>query len=163
MKKDALYWDGYFMALAKVSALRSKDPSTRVGACIVNEDKRVISLGYNGMPKGIDDSFPWEREGEDSSKTKYAYVIHAEMNAILNNHQSLKGCTLYTSLFPCSNCAKTVAQSGIEKVIYEDDKYTGTLDDDIARKILTTAGIKFEKISIPTDVSINVGDEQHHI
>ncbi|WP_338822614.1 dCMP deaminase family protein [Mycoplasmopsis felifaucium] len=162
MSKDALYWDGYFMALAKVSALRSKDPSTKVGACIINEDKKVISLGYNGMPKG-NDEFPWQREG-DLAHTKYPYVIHAEMNAILNTYVPLiKGSTIYTSLYPCSNCAKTIVQAGINTVIYEDDKYHDTEDASIARSILENSGVIVRHISIDTGVEVKVGENKFSI
>lgn len=161
-KEDTLYWDGYFMSLAKVSALRSKDPSTKVGACIINSKKRIISLGYNGMPKGNDEEFPWGREGKDS-ETKYPYVVHAEMNAILNCPVSFEGCSIYTSLYPCSNCAKTIAQSGIKEVIYEDDKYHNTDDAAIARKILEISDIKTRKIKIDTNLTISVGDKEFKI
>ncbi|VEU75662.1 Deoxycytidylate deaminase [Mycoplasmopsis maculosa] len=156
MKNESLYWDGYFMALAKVSAMRSKDPSTKVGACIINGKKRVISLGYNGMPKG-NDLFPWGRSG-DAIETKYAYVVHAEMNAILNTNQNFEDCIIYTSLYPCSNCAKTIAQSGIKTVIYEDDKYHDTEDALIARTILSESGIETRKLEIPTNVEVSVGE-----
>lgn len=106
MRKDVLSWDQYFMGMAHLSAMRSKDPNTRVGACIVNPQKRVVGLGYNGFPYGCeDDEFPWERDGEFLD-TKYPYVVHAELNAILNSIQDLHGCTLYVSLFPCNECAK---------------------------------------------------------
>ncbi|VDR41955.1 Deoxycytidylate deaminase [Mycoplasmopsis caviae] len=149
------------MALAKVSALRSKDPSTKVGACIVNEHKRIIALGYNGMPKGIDDEFPWDREGESPKETKYAYVVHAEMNAILNTNNNLDGCTIFTSLYPCSSCAKTIAQSGISEVVYEDDKYHDTEDAEIARHILNASNIKTRKIEIETNVEVQVGKNKY--
>ena len=161
-KQNSLYWDGYFMGLAKISALRSKDPSTKVGACIINSKKRIISLGYNGMPKGNDDEFPWAREGSQT-ETKYAYVIHAEMNAILNSQVNFENCTIYTSLYPCSNCAKTIAQSGITEVVYEDDKYHNTEDAQIARTILETSEIKTRKIDIDTKVSIEVGNQKFNI
>lgn len=161
-KQNSLYWDGYFMSLAKVSALRSKDPSTKVGACIINNKKRVISLGYNGMPKGNDEEFPWSREGSQS-ETKYAYVIHAEMNAILNCPVDFENCIIYTSLYPCSNCAKTIAQSGISEVVYEDDKYHNTEDAEIARAILKTSNIKTRKIDINSNISIEVGKEKFRI
>lgn len=107
MRKDVLSWDQYFMGMAHLSAMRSKDPNTRVGACIVNPQKRVVGLGYNGFPYGCeDDEFPWERDGEFLD-TKYPYVVHAELNAILNSIQDLHGCTLYVSLFPCNECSKS--------------------------------------------------------
>ncbi|QSF13691.1 cytidine/deoxycytidylate deaminase family protein [Mycoplasma sp. Mirounga ES2805-ORL] len=162
-KNESLYWDGYFMALAKVSALRSKDPSTKVGACIVNKNKRVISLGYNGMPQGLDTEFPWSRDGEKASETKYAYVIHAEMNAILNSQDKFEDCVMYTSLFPCSNCAKTISQSGIVEIVYENDKYHDTDDAKISRNILDTCGINTRKIEIDTNININVGEKKFKI
>ncbi len=108
-------WDEYFMGLAKLSALRSKDPNTQVGCCIVSPAKKIVGMGYNGMPQG-NDSFPWKREG-GIKDTKYAYVVHAELNAILNSIADLHGCTLYVSLFPCNNCAKAIIQSGIKQVV----------------------------------------------
>ncbi|WP_029608836.1 deoxycytidylate deaminase [Mycoplasma simbae] len=160
MKKESLYWDGYFMALAKVSALRSKDPSTQVGACIIDKDLKVVGLGYNGMPKGIDDAFPWERSAEHTKETKYPYVVHAEVNAIINAFGKTKNATLYTSLFPCSNCAKTIVQAGISDIIYESDKYHDTEDAEIARKILESCEIKCRKLEIDTNVKVSVGDKQ---
>ena len=113
---DYLSWDEYFMGIAFLSALRSKDPSTQVGACIVDEDKKIIGIGYNGFPMGSsDDDLSWDKTGEYLD-TKYPYVVHAELNAILNSIKSLKGCTIYVSLFPCNECAKAIVQSGIKKV-----------------------------------------------
>ena len=126
MRDDVLSWDQYFMGMAHLSAMRSKDPNTRVGACIVNPQKRVVGLGYNGFPYGCeDDEFPWARDGQ-FLETKYPYVVHAELNAILNSIQDLHGCTLYVSLFPCNECAKAIIQAGITCVVYESDKYDGT-------------------------------------
>lgn len=137
-------WDEYFIGLAQLSAKRSKDPNTKVGACLVDQNKRVIGLGYNGMPKG-NDNFPWEREGKPID-TKYPYVIHAEMNAILNSTKLIKDASIYVSLFPCSNCAKLLVQAGVIEVVYSDDKYKGTEDDDIAQKILKESGVKVRKV-----------------
>ncbi|WP_334640154.1 dihydrofolate reductase [Mycoplasma bradburyae] len=145
LNPNAISWDEYFMMLAKTSAMRSKDPSTQVGACVVNDKKYVIGLGYNGMPKGLDNIFPWKREDEDPSSTKYPYVIHAEINAILNTSTIIKDCTLYTNLFPCSNCAKTIVQSGIIEVVYEDNKYEHLPDNKISTFILESAGIKLRQ------------------
>ena len=115
MRTDYISWDEYFMGVALLSAKRSKDPSTQVGACIVNEDKRIVGIGYNGFPRGCEDKiFPWEREGKFLT-TKYAYVVHAEVNAILNSSSNLNGATLYVSLFPCNECAKVIIQSGIRR------------------------------------------------
>ena len=145
-RKNVLSWDEYFMSMAHLSALRSKDPNTQVGACIVNPEKRVVGLGYNGFPKGCnDDDFPWDRKGE-FLETKYPYVVHAELNAILNSIQDLKNCTIYVSLFPCHECVKAIIQSGIKEIIYEDDKYNGTDSDRAAKRMLDAAGVKYTKI-----------------
>lgn len=147
-------WDEYFMGLAHLSALRSKDPNTQVGACIVDNENKVVSIGYNGMPRGCkDENMPWERVGGFLT-TKYAYVVHAELNAILNSPRSVKGCTLYVSLFPCNECAKAIIQSGIKKVIYESDKYNGTDGNIASKKMLNDAGI--ELIQLPYEVKVDV-------
>lgn len=158
---EALYWDGYFMALAFVSAKRSKDPSTKVGACIVNEDKKVVSLGYNGMPKGNDEKFPWGRDAKSVKDNKYAYVIHAEINSILNTNVSLKNCVMYTSLYPCSNCAKTIVQSGIKEIVYQEDKYHDEEDAHISREILRISGIKTRIIKTNVEVSVIIGGNKN--
>ena len=147
-------WDDYFMGLAHLSALRSKDPNTQVGAAIVDQDHKVVSIGYNGMPRGCkDEDFPWEREG-GFLDTKYAYVVHAELNAILNSPRPVSGCTLYVSLFPCNECAKAIIQSGIKKVIYESDKYDGTEGNVASKKMLSEAGI--ELVQLPYSISVNL-------
>ena len=148
-------WDEYFMGLAHLSALRSKDPNTQVGACIVDNEHKVVSIGYNGMPRGCDDeNMPWQREG-DFLETKYAYVVHAELNAILNSPRSLKDCTIYVSLFPCNECAKAIIQSGIKKVIYESDKYA-TADNVIAsKKMLNEAGVTLEQLPYHIELTLN--------
>ena len=121
--RKVISWDEYFMSLAHLSAVRSKDPSTQVGAVIVDSNNKVVGLGYNGFPRGCDDKeFPWEREGEFLD-TKYAYVVHAELNAILNANKLIENCRLYVSLFPCNECSKAIIQSGIKEIIYESDKY----------------------------------------
>ena len=124
--KRIISWDEYFMGVAKLSAKRSKDPNTQVGCCIVNNDKRIVAVGYNGLPRNCDDNdFPWNcREGA-LQDTKYAYVVHAELNAILNATTPLTGCTLYVTLFPCNECMKAIIQAGIKEVVYEDNKYDG--------------------------------------
>lgn len=131
------------MGIALLSAKRSKDPSSQVGACIVDDDLKVVSIGYNGMPKGLDENkLSWEKnEGLDN---KYLYVCHAELNAILNarNGQALKGCTVYVTLFPCNECAKAIIQSGIKKIVYLSDKYNGTLQNEASKKLLDLAGIE---------------------
>lgn len=150
------------MAMAHLSAKRSKDPNTQVGACIVNAQKRVVGLGYNGFPKGCDDDeFPWEREGEFLN-TKYPYVVHAELNAILNSIQSLSGCTIYVSLFPCNECAKAIIQSGIRCVVYESDKYNGTDENIASKKMFRDAGVELVQLTYQTHVDVQVkrGDKQ---
>ncbi|CAC13451.1 DEOXYCYTIDYLATE DEAMINASE (DCMP DEAMINASE) [Mycoplasmopsis pulmonis] len=144
-KEKIIDWDEYFMLLAKVSSLRSKDPNTRVGACIINDKKRVIALGYNGMPLG-NDFFPWSKDAENEKDKKYAYVIHAELNAILNTTTLLENAVLYTTLFPCSNCAKTITQTGIKEIVYEQDFYHDTEDAWISRKIFKESSIKTRQI-----------------
>ena len=125
-RQDYIGWDAYFMGIAMLSAQRSKDSNTQVGACIVNAEKKIVSVGYNGMPRGCsDDELPWEREGEFLA-TKYPYVCHAELNAILNSNVPLRDCTLYVTLFPCNECAKAIIQSGIRRVVYLSNKYAGT-------------------------------------
>lgn len=150
----AITWDEYFMGLAHLSAKRSKDPSTQVGACIIDEDNKVVSIGYNGMPRGCNDSdYPWERNG-GFLDTKYAFVVHAELNAILNSPRSLKNCNLYVSLFPCNECAKAIIQSGIKKVIYESDKYNGTEGNIASKKMLNDAGV--ELVQLPYEVKLDL-------
>ena len=147
-------WDEYFMGLAHLSALRSKDPNTQVGACIVDADNKVVSIGYNGMPRGCSDQeFPWEREG-GFLDTKYAFVVHAELNAILNSPRPVKDCTLYVSLFPCNECAKAIIQSGIRKIIYESDKYDGTEGNVASKKMLQEAGV--ELVQLPYEVKVSL-------
>ena len=125
MKREGyISWDEYFMGVALLAAERSKDPNTQVGACIVDEDNRIVSTGYNGFPYGCsDDEYPWSREGKNAEDTKYGYVVHAELNAILNARgRSVVGTRLYVALFPCNECAKAIIQSGIREVIYLSDK-----------------------------------------
>lgn len=143
---NVLSWDEYFMSLAHLSAMRSKDPNTQVGACIVNQKKRVIGIGYNGMPYGCEDEeYPWGREG-DTLNTKYAYVVHAELNAILNSTASLDGAKIYVSLFPCNECAKAIIQSGIREVIYESNKYADTDSIKASQKMFESANVKTRKV-----------------
>ena len=138
---DYINWDEYFMGVAMLAARRSKDPNTQVGACIVSPDNIIISTGYNGMPKGCsDDEFPWDRTGEE---TKYPYVVHAELNAILNaNGRDLRGSRLYVALFPCNECAKAIIQSGVSEVVYLSDKYDGTPMNVASKRMLDAAGVK---------------------
>ena len=145
-RQDYITWDEYFMSVAMLTGMRSKDPNSQVGACIVSEDNKILSMGYNGFPKDCsDDEFPWARQG-DELNTKYFYVVHSELNAILNYRGgSLEGSTIYVSLFPCNECAKAIIQSGIKEIIYACDKYAQT-DAVIASKMmLDRAGVKYRK------------------
>ncbi len=145
-RNNYLSWDEYFMGVADLSSMRSKDDSSQVGACIVNLKNRIVGIGYNGFPIGCeDDEFPWEREG-DFLHTKYAYVVHAEPNAILNSTVDLEGAKMYVTLFPCNECAKLIIQSGIKEVIYLSDKYAGTEIDQAAKKLFNAAKIKTRKL-----------------
>ncbi|MBO4219158.1 MAG: dCMP deaminase family protein [Erysipelotrichaceae bacterium] len=156
--KKVIDWDTYFMALAHLSALRSKDPNTNVGAVIVDNMHRIVSIGYNGMPRGCnDEEFPWEREGS-FLETKYAYVVHAELNAILNSPREVSGCTIYVSLFPCNECAKAIIQSGIKKVIYESDKYAETDAIKASKRMLMDAGVELWQTDFHVDVDLTVSD-----
>ena len=147
---DYISWDEYFMGVALLAAKRSKDPNTQVGACIVDRNNIIISTGYNGLPIGCsDDEYSWEREGED---TKYQYVVHAELNTILNaTGKSLRGAKLYVSLFPCNECAKAIIQSGIEEVIYLSDKYAHTQSTRTSRRMLASAGVKTRRLTPKLD------------
>lgn len=144
-RKDYISWDEYFMGVSVLSGMRSKDPNTQVGACIVGGDHRILSMGYNGFPNGCrDEDFPWAREGEEL-ETKYPFVTHSELNAILNYRGgSLEGTTLYVSLFPCNECAKAIIQAGIRRVVYECDKYSGTPSNTAAKKMFDAAGVVYE-------------------
>ena len=145
-RTDYISWDEYFMGIAMLAAMRSKDPSTQVGACIVSQDNIIISTGYNGMPKGCsDDEFPWDRTGEE---TKYPYVVHAELNAILNaNGRDLRGSRIYVALFPCNECAKAIIQSGVKEVLYLSDKYDGTDMNVASKRMFEAAGVKLTKMT----------------
>ncbi len=142
-RQDYFSWDETFMQICRVIAKRSKDPNTQTGSCIVDQDNIIISLGYNGFPRGChDDNLPWCREGEFVDK-KYAYVVHAEANAILNANQDTKGAKLYCGLFPCNECSKMIIQSGIQEIIYEDDKYHDSEIWQASRRMLDMAGVKY--------------------
>lgn len=150
MKRQGyLSWDEYFMGIALLSAMRSKDPSTQVGACIVNQDKRILSMGYNGMPRCCsDDEYPWGNN-DSALDSKYLYVCHAELNAILNCASgSVSGCSVYTTLFPCNECAKAIIQSGIKEVIYMCDKYSETDSVKASKRMFDTAGVKYREYNI---------------
>lgn len=157
-RSDNLSWDEYFMAIALLSADRSKDPVTQVGACIVDPDKRITSVGYNGMPTGCsDDKLPWRKQADNQLDSKYMYSIHAEANAILNrNAVDLKGCTLYTDLFPCHNCAKFIIQSGIRTVVYKRDKYAGEESAIAARNMMSMAGVQMTPFTCDRKKSITI-------
>lgn len=145
-RTDYISWDEYFMGIAILSAQRSKDNNTQVGACIVNKNKKILSLGYNGMPTGCDDdNMPWEREG-DAVNTKYMYVCHAELNAILNRGDtSLENSILYVTLFPCNECAKAIIQSGIKEVVYMSDKYSSAANTIVSKRMFDMVGIKYRQ------------------
>ena len=143
-RRDYISWDEYFMGVSMLSGLRSKDPNTQVGACIVGKDNRILSMGYNGFPNGCsDEDFPWDREGKEL-ETKYPYVTHGELNAILNYRGgSLEGTKLYVSLFPCNECAKAIIQAGIKTVVYDSDKYDGTPSNIAAKRMFDAAGVRY--------------------
>jgi dCMP deaminase len=148
MRKDYISWDEYFMGVAKLSALRSKDPSTQVGACIINPDQRIVGIGYNGLPQGCkDQDFPWNNEG-DFVNTKYPYVVHAEANAILNATTNLKGSSIYVTLFPCNECAKLIIQSGIKEIVYQSNKYQDSKEHAAAIKMLKASGVNYRQIEV---------------
>ena len=168
-RKDYLTWDEYFMAIAKLSSMRSKDPSTQVGACIVGYDNRILSIGYNGAPNGFDDTnFPWNREG-DMLNTKYAYVCHAEMNAILNyrgSRKDLESAKIYVHLFPCNECAKLIIQAGIKEVLYLSDKFKdkdGTLKETdsvkASKRMFDECGVKYKQLEIDKEIVIKLQND----
>ena len=142
-REDYITWDEYFMGVAYMSAMRSKDPNTQVGACIVSEDNKILSMGYNGFPIGCsDDDFTWEREGDEDNK--YLYTAHSELNAILNSRGgNLVGAKMYVTLFPCNECAKAIIQSGIKTIVYAHDKYADTLAVKASKRMLDAAGVRY--------------------
>ncbi len=148
-RDNYISWDEYFMGISLLSSMRSKDPSTQVGACIVSEDNKIMSVGYNGFPRGCsDDEYPWERVGEKANDTKYPFVCHAELNAILNaGGHNLFGSRIYVALFPCNECAKAIIQSGIKEVVYISDKYADTEGTVASKRMLTSAGVKLTKFN----------------
>ena len=161
-REGYLCWDDYFMSVALLSGKRSKDPNTQVGACIVNKNNVIESIGYNGLPKGCsDDEFPWEKEGE-MLNTKYPYVVHAELNAILNaKGKDLSGCKIYVALFPCNECAKAIIQSGISEVVYLSDKYANTDSVKASKMMFKCAGVELRQL-VPSykeiNLSLNIDD-----
>ena len=146
-RTDYISWDEYFMGVAILSGMRSKDPSTQVGACIVSQDNKILSMGYNGFPNGCDDDlFPWNRDGDDPVNNKYFYSTHSELNAILNYRGgSLEGAKLYVSLFPCNECAKAIIQCGIKTIVYDSDKYADTPSVIASKRMLDAAGVRYYK------------------
>ena len=157
-RQDYLSWDEYFMGIAELSARRSKDPSTQVGACIVDDNNKIMSVGYNGMPKACsDDEFPWDREG-GQLETKYFFVCHAELNAILNYRGgSLEGSRIYATLFPCNECAKAIIQAGIKEIIYACDKYADSASVVASKMMFKAAGVKLTPYTVGgKDVNINL-------
>uniref|UniRef100_A0A8C0N550 Deoxycytidylate deaminase n=2 Tax=Canis lupus familiaris TaxID=9615 RepID=A0A8C0N550_CANLF len=148
-RDDYLEWPEYFMAVAFLAAQRSKDPNSQVGACIVNAENKIVGIGYNGMPNGCsDDHLPWERTAASKLDTKYPYVCHAELNAIMNkNSADVKGCTMYVALFPCNECAKLIIQAGIKEVIFMSDKYHDSDEMTAARLLFDMAGVAFRKFT----------------
>ena len=155
-REGYLCWDDYFMSVALLSGKRSKDPNTQVGACIVNKNNVIESIGYNGLPKGCsDDEFPWEKEGE-MLNTKYPFVVHAELNAILNaKGKDLSGCKIYVALFPCNECAKAIIQSGISEVVYLSDKYSNTDSVKASKMMFKCAGVELRQL-VPSYKEINL-------
>ena len=155
-------WDEYFMGIAILSSKRSKDPSTQVGACIVGDDNRILSIGYNGTPNGFPDSdFPWDREG-DALNTKYFYVCHAELNAILNfrgNRRDLEGARIYVALFPCNECAKAIIQCGIKEVVYLSDKYNGTEGNIASKRLFDKCGVTYRMVDAKNkEITLNLDE-----
>lgn len=137
------------MAIAFLAAGRSKDPATQVGACIVNSEKKIVGIGYNGLPIGCsDDSFPWTKTSEIDLENKYMYVCHAEINAILNkNSFDVKGCTLYVALFPCNECAKVIIQSKIQEIVYMSDKHSEKSHTIAAKRMFDSVGMKYRQFT----------------
>ena len=161
-REGYLCWDDYFMSVALLSGKRSKDPNTQVGACIVNKNNVIESIGYNGLPKGCsDDEFPWEKEGE-MLNTKYPFVVHAELNAILNaKGKDLSGCKIYVALFPCNECAKARIQSGSSEAVYLSDKYANTDSVKASKMMFKCAGVELRQL-VPSykeiNLSLNIDD-----
>ena len=158
-RKEYISWDEYFMGVALLAAMRSKDPNTQVGACIVDSENRILSTGYNGFPSGCsDDEYPWERDGK-FGETKYPFVVHAELNAILNARgKNLTGSKIYVALFPCNECAKAIIQSGIKEIVYLSDKYANTDGTLASKKMLKSADIKFTQLKT-TNSNLNINFE----
>ena len=159
-RNDYISKDDMYMTMAYIASLRSKDPNTQVGAVIVSDTDRILSVGYNGFPNGIsDDDFPWNREADCEEDTKYPYVVHAEANAIMNfrgDNKALQSATLYVTLFPCHECTKMIIQSGIKKIVYKSNKYSRTADFREAKKMLDAVGIECIQYDISKEESIKI-------
>ena len=157
-RQNYISWDEYFMGIALLSGKRSKDPATQVGACIV-KDNKILSIGYNGLPTGCDDDeFPWGKQG-DWLDTKYPYVCHAELNAIINSSKDLHGSTIYVNLFPCNECAKAIIQSGIKEIVFLSDKDNSKKFNVASKKMLEAANIKVRKMEF-IDILISAKEEE---
>lgn len=159
-RTDYICWNDYFMNIAILSAMRSKDPSTQVGCCIVNNSNRIVSVGYNGLPNRCnDDDFPWEKNSSDPLENKYLFVVHAEANSLMNLNQiDLSNCSMFTTLFPCNECAKLIIQSGIRKIYFLDDKYKDDKNNVASKKMFDCSGVIYEKITPVQIISLNKVD-----
>lgn len=157
-REGYISWNDYFMGIAILSAHRSKDPNSQVGACIVNKEKKIVGIGYNGFPRGCsDDALPWAREADTALDTKYPYVCHAELNAIMNsNKTNLDGCSIYVTLFPCNECTKLLIQAGIQNIIFLSDKYHETDTCIAARRMLDMAGVQYRPFCPDSNKGINI-------
>ena len=160
-RQDYISWDEYFMGIAVLSSKRSKDPSTQVGACIVNQYNKIVGIGYNGFPIGCDDdALPWDKTSENPNETKYPYVVHAEANAILNSTKDLHGSRIYVALFPCNECTKLMIQSGIKEIIYLSDKYKDTDSVKASKKMLDMAKVTYRQLDLgdhKIEIDFNIG------
>ena len=161
-REGYISWDEYFMGVSLLASMRSKDPSTQVGACIVSDENKIMSVGYNGFPRGCsDDEFPWERSAENSNDTKYPFVCHAELNAILNaGGQDLRGARIFVALFPCNECAKAIIQSGIKEVVYISDKYADTPATQASKKMFNAAGVKLTHFKCDKAITISFDESK---
>lgn len=161
-RNDYISWDEYFMGVSLLASMRSKDPSTQVGACIVSDENKIMAVGYNGFPRGCsDDEFPWERSAENSNDTKYPFVCHAELNAILNaGGQNLTGARIFVALFPCNECAKAIIQSGIKEVIYISDKYADTPATQASKMMFGAAGVKLTHFKSEKNITISFDESK---
>jgi len=161
-REGYISWDEYFMGVSLLASMRSKDPSTQVGACIVSTENKIMSVGYNGFPRGCsDDDFPWERSAENANDTKYPFVCHAELNAILNaGGQNLAGSKIYVALFPCNECAKAIIQSGIKEVIYISDKYASTPGTIASKKMLDAAGVTYTQFKSDKKITFSFNESE---